>query len=82
MKSSASSLHHCTEELLPILRLRHICLHVFVMSFKRKNDITPSNVMNDVIFQKQMTSASTYFPRDLKTVNYCLIYHTFLALAL
>ena len=27
-------------------------------------------------------SASTYFPCDFKTVNYCLIYHTFLALAL
>ena len=24
-----------------------------------------------------MTSASTYFPSDFKTVNYCLIYHTF-----
>ena len=73
---------HCTEELPPILRLRRIRLHVFVTSFKRKYDVTPSNVMNDVIFQQQMTSASTYFPRDFKTVNYCLIYHTFLALAL
>ena len=38
--------------------------------------------MNNVIFQEQMTSASTHFPRDFKTVNCCLIYHTFLALAL
>ena len=27
---------YCTEELPPILRLRRICLHVFVTSFKRK----------------------------------------------
>ena len=42
---------HCTEELPPILRLRRINLHVFVTFFKRKNDVTPSNVMNDVIFK-------------------------------
>ena len=42
---------HCTEELPPILRLRRKRFHVFVTSFKRKNDVTPSNVMNDVIFQ-------------------------------
>ena len=42
---------HCTEELPPILRLRRILLHAFVTSFVRKNDVTPSNVMNDVIFQ-------------------------------
>ena len=41
---------HCTEELPPILRLRRIPLHVIVTSFKRKNDVTPSNAMNDVIF--------------------------------
>ena len=29
-----------------------------------------------------MTSASTHFTRAFKTVNYCLIYHTFLALTL
>ena len=40
---------HCTEELPPILRLRRIPLHVIVTSFKRKNDVTPSNAMNDVI---------------------------------
>ena len=41
---------HCTEELSPILRLRRIRLHVIVTSFKRKNDVTPSKAMNDVIF--------------------------------
>ena len=41
---------HCTEELPPILRLQRIGLHVIVTSFKRKNDVTPSNAMNDVIF--------------------------------
>ena len=40
---------HCTEELPPIFRLRRIRLHVIVTSFKRKNDVTPSNAMNDVI---------------------------------
>ena len=39
---------HWSEELPPILRLRRIHLHVIVMSFKRKNDVTPSNAMNDV----------------------------------
>ena len=38
--------------------------------------------MNYIIFQLQMTSASTYFPLAFKTVNYCLMYHTSLALAL
>ena len=38
--------------------------------------------MKDVIFQLQMMSASTQFPRAFKIVNYCLIYHTFLALTL
>ena len=41
---------HCTEELRPILRLRRIPLHLIVTSFKRKNDVTPSNAMSDVIF--------------------------------
>ena len=41
---------HCTEELPPILRLRRIPLHVIVTSFKRQNDVTPSNAMSDVIF--------------------------------
>ena len=31
--------------------LRRIHLCVFVASFKRKNDITSSNAMNDFIFQ-------------------------------
>ena len=34
------TLSHCTEELQPILRLRCIPLRIFVMSFKRKNDVT------------------------------------------
>ena len=42
---------HCTEELPPILRLRRIRLRVNVTSFKRKNDVTPSNTMNNLIFQ-------------------------------
>ena len=47
---------HCTEELPPILRLHRIRLHVIVTSFKRKNDVTPSNAMNDVIFQWRQLS--------------------------
>ena len=35
---------HCTEEILPIVGLCCICLHVFVMSFKRNNDVTPSQL--------------------------------------
>ena len=34
----------------PILRPRRIRLHAFVTSFKRKNDVTPSNAMNDVVY--------------------------------
>ena len=37
---------HCTEEFLPIVRLRRMCVHVFVTFFKRKNDVTPSRAMN------------------------------------
>ena len=47
---------HCTGELPPIFRLRCIRLHVIVTSFKRKNDVTPSNAMNDVIFQWRQLS--------------------------
>ena len=56
---------HCTEELPPILRLRR----------KRKNDVTPSNAMNDVIFQWRQLSHTL-------AVNYCPIYHSLLPLAL
>ena len=35
------TVHHCTEVLPPILRRRRIRLHVIIMSFKRKNDVTP-----------------------------------------
>ena len=66
---------HCTEELPPILRLRRIRWHVIVTSFKRKNDVTPSNAMNDVIFQWRQLS-------HILAVNYCLIYHSLLPLAL
>ena len=66
---------HCTEELPPILRLHRIRLHVIVMSFKRKNDVTRSNAMNDVIFQWRQVSHTL-------AVNYCLIYHGLLPLAL
>ena len=31
------------------------------MSFKRKNDVKPSNAMTDIILQLQMTSASAHF---------------------
>ena len=47
---------HCTEELPPIFRLRRIRLHVIVTSFKRKNDVTPSNTKNEVIFQWRQLS--------------------------
>ena len=56
---------HCNEELAPIL----------VTSFKRKNDVTPSNAMNDVIFQWCQLSHTF-------AVNYCPIYHSLLPLAL
>ena len=36
---------------LAILKQRRIRLHVFVTSLKRKNEVTPFNAMNDVIFQ-------------------------------
>ena len=42
---------HCPEELPPILRLRRIRVRVIVTSFKCKNDVTPANAINDVIFQ-------------------------------
>ena len=43
--------HHCTEEFSPIVGLCCILLLVFVTSFRRKNDVTPSNVMSDVFLQ-------------------------------
>ena len=58
---------HCNEELPPILRLSRIRLHVIVTSFKRKNDVTPSNAMNDVIFQWRQLSHTF-------AMNYCPIY--------
>ena len=51
-----ATFRHCTEELPPILRLRRIRLHVIVTSFKRKNDVTPSYAVNDVIFQWRQLS--------------------------
>ena len=73
---------HCTTEFPPIGGLCRIRLHVFVTSFKRNNDVPLSIAMTNVILQQQMTSASAHFPRAFKTVNYCLIYHVFLALTL
>ena len=63
LKSSASSIFcHCLEEEIPLIfGLCRICLHVIVMSFKRKNDVKPSNAMTDIILQLQMTSASAHF---------------------
>ena len=69
------TLCNCTEELLPKLRIRCIRLHIIVSSFKRKNDVTPSNAVNDVIFQWRQLSHTL-------AVNYCLIYHSLLPLAL
>ena len=66
---------HCTEEFPPIIRLRRISLHVIVTSFKRKNDVTLSNAMKDVIFQWRQLSHTL-------AVNYCPIYHSLLLLAL
>ena len=47
---------------------RRIRLHAFVTFFKRKNDDTPSYIMDCVILQYQMTSASAHFSRAFKTV--------------
>ena len=66
---------HCNEELPPTLRLRRIRLHVAVTFFKRKNDVTQSNAINDVIFQWRQLSHTF-------AVNYCPIYHSLLPLAL
>ena len=66
---------HSTEELPPILRLRRIRLHVIVTSFRRKNDVTQSNALHDVIFQWRQLSHTL-------AVNYCLMYHSSLSLAL
>ena len=66
---------HYTEELPPILRLRRTRLHVIETSFKRKNDVTPSTAVNDVIFQWRQISHTL-------AVNYCPIYHSLLTLAL
>ena len=41
---------HCTEEIPPKAGLFRKHLHVFVTSFKRQNDVTPSNAINDVTF--------------------------------
>ena len=65
---------HSTEELRLILRLRRIHLHLIITCFKRKNDVTPSNAMNDVIFQWRQLSHTL-------AVNYCPIYHSLLPLA-
>ena len=66
---------HCTEELPPILRLCRIRLHVIITYLNRKNGVTPSNAMSDVIFQWRQLSHTL-------AVNYCPIYHSLLPLAL
>ena len=60
--------HHCTEEILALVGLCRIPLHEYVSSFKRKNDVTPSNNTTDVILQLQLSSASVHFPHAFKTV--------------
>ena len=85
LKSSASST-------FPPLRLRNpaivglfhilVHLHVFVTSFKRQNDVTPSNAMTDVILQWKFTSASMRFPPAFKTVTLFDFTCFFLALAI
>ena len=62
---------HCTEELPPIRRLRHIRLHVIATYFRRKNDVTRSNALNDVIFQWCQ-------PSHTLAVNNFPIYHSLL----
>ena len=56
-----------------------MCLHVFVSSFKRQNDVTPSNAMTDAILQWDLTTASARIPDALKTdfvVSYNMIFYT------
>ena len=50
--------------------LFRIRLHVFGMSFKRQNDVTPSNAMTNVILQWQSTSASALFPHAFKICDF------------
>ena len=59
-----------------------IHLHVFDTSFKRQNDVTPSNAITDIILQWQMTSASACFPHTFKTVTSLFHEHDFLAMAI
>ena len=44
------SIRHCTEEIPPKAGLFRKRLHVFVTSFKRQNDATPSDAITDVTF--------------------------------
>ena len=41
---------HCAEEIPPNVGLYRKRSHAFLTSFKRQNDVTPSNAMTDVIF--------------------------------
>ena len=66
---------HSTEELPPILRLRRRQFTCNWIVFQLINDVTPSNAMNDVIFQWRQLSHTL-------AVNYCPIYHSFLPLTL
>ena len=70
LKSSASSIFPPLHLINPaIVGLFHIHLHVFVTSFKRQNNVTPSNAMTDVILQWKFTSASMRFPPAFKNVT-------------
>ena len=56
-----------------IVGLFLICLHVFVMSRRRQNNVTMSSTMTDVILQLQLISASAHFPHTFKSVT--LLFH-------
>ena len=80
LKSSASSnflpLHRRDPAIVGLFRIH---LHVFLMSFKRQNGVTPSHDMTDIILELQLTSASAHFPRTFKTVT--LLFHITLSLS-
>ena len=78
VKDTAPNGHHLSRnqftlfQLFIIVGLFFICLHVFVTSFKRQNNVTTSNAMTYVILQGQLTSASACFPHAFKVVTLLL----------
>ena len=40
----------CTGPMLPINIARSLHVHVFVMAFKRQNDVSPSGAITDITF--------------------------------